>query len=67
MFDTRTAFVLAHKLREAIGSQVFNPYIPELFGTVAIDGAYVGGKVKQGNRKADRADRRTADEQTGKR
>jgi hypothetical protein len=34
---------------------------------VAIDGAYFGGKVKQANRKEDRADRRTAEEQTGKR
>jgi ribosomal protein L37AE/L43A len=43
----RTAFVLAHKLREAIGSQVFNPDYPELEGEVAIDGAYFGGKVRQ--------------------
>ena len=63
----KTAFVLAHKLREAMGSQVHNPDEPELAGTVAIDGAYFGGKVKQANRKADRTDRRAAEEQTGKR
>jgi transposase-like protein len=63
----KTAFVLAHKLREAIGSQVFNPDESELEGTVAIDGAYFGGKVRQANRKEDRADRRTTEEQTGKR
>src|SRR6516164_2971869 len=63
----KTAFVLAHKLREAIGSQVFNPDAPELEGEVAIDGAYFGGKVRQANRKEDRADRRTVEEQTGKR
>lgn len=63
----KTAFVLAHKLREAMGSEVHSPDEPELSGTVAIDGAYFGGKVKQDNRKADRTDRRTAEEQTGKR
>src|SRR5208282_3335119 len=46
----KTAFVLAHKLREAIGSQVHNPDEPELAGTVAIDGAYFGGHVKPENR-----------------
>ena len=63
----KTAFVLAHKLREAMGSEVHNPDEPELAGTVAIDGAYFGGKIKQANRKADRTDRRAAEEQTGKR
>src|SRR5712671_1066297 len=63
----KTAFVLAHKLREAMGSEVHNPDLPELAGTVTIDGAFFGGKVKQANRKADRADRRAAEEQTGKR
>jgi ISXO2 transposase-like protein/transposase-like zinc ribbon protein len=63
----KTAFVLAHKLREALGAEIHNPDGPELAGTVEIDGAYFGGKVKQANRKADRADRREAEEQTGKR
>jgi ribosomal protein L37AE/L43A len=63
----KTAFVLAHKLREAICAEVHNPDQPELAGEVAIDGAYFGGKVKPANRKEDRADRRTVEEQTGKR
>jgi ribosomal protein L37AE/L43A len=63
----KTAFVLAHKLREAMGSEVHNSDQPELAGEVEIDGAYFGGKVKQANRKADRTDRRLAEEQTGKR
>jgi transposase-like protein len=63
----KTAFVLAHKLREAMGSHVHNPDEPELAGTVEIDGAYFGGHIKPANRKADRADRRLAEEQTGKR
>src|SRR5439155_12178462 len=63
----KTAFVLIHKLREAMGSQVHNPDAPELSGEVQVDGAYFGGHVKPKNRKADRADRRLAEEQTGKR
>jgi hypothetical protein len=63
----KTAFVLAHKLREAMGSEVHNPDLPELSGTVEIDGMYAGGNVKQANRKAERIDRRTAEAQTGKR
>jgi hypothetical protein len=50
-----------------MGSQVHNPDEPELSGTVEIGGAYFGGHVKPENRKADRADRRLAEEQTGKR
>ena len=38
----KTAFVLAHKLREAMGSEVHNPDQPELSGTVEIDGMYAG-------------------------
>jgi transposase-like protein len=63
----KTAFVLAHKLREAIGSQVQNPAAPELAGEVEIDGMYTGGHKKPENRKADRVDRRLSEEQTGKR
>jgi hypothetical protein len=63
----KTAYVLAHKLREALGAEIHNPDKPELAGTVEIDGAYFGGHVKPENRKADRADRRQAEEQTGKR
>ena len=59
--QNKTAFVLGHKLREAMGSQVFNAGQPALSGTVAIDGAYFGGKVRQANREEDRADRRAAD------
>jgi transposase-like protein len=60
----KTAFVLAHKLREAIGAVQCRG---ELSGVVEIDGLYVGGHVRQENEKADRADRRLAEEQTGKR
>ena len=60
----KTAFVLAHKLREALGS-VQN--VGTLAGVVEVDGAYFGGHAKQTNEKADRRDRRLATEQTGKR
>jgi transposase-like protein len=51
-----TAFVLAHKLREAMAAEV--QAAGELAGTVEIDGAYFGGHVRQENRKEDRTDRR---------
>lgn len=63
----KTAFVLSHKLREAIGSQVHDPDAPELAGEVHIDGLYTGGHQRPANRKEDRTDRRLADAQTGKR
>src|SRR6266576_2067641 len=65
--NPKSSFVLLHKLREAMGSQVHNPDEPELSGETQIDGAYFGGHVKPENRKADRTDRRLAEEQTGKR
>src|ERR1700688_1836374 len=60
----KTAFVMAHKLREAIGDGQAKG---SLSGVVEIDGAYFGGHSRQRNEKADRADRRLIEEQTGKR
>ncbi len=60
----KTAFVLAHKLREAIAKEQSEA---QLSGVVEVDGAYFGGHIKQENQKADRKDRRLASEQTGKR
>lgn len=60
----KTAFVLAHKLREAIAAEQENT---TLSGTVEIDGAYFAGHVKPKNKAAERIDRRLAEEQTGKR
>ncbi|WP_043339636.1 IS1595 family transposase [Belnapia moabensis] len=60
----KTAFVLAHKLREAIGSGQADT---TLSGHVEVDGAYFGGTVRQENRKEDRKDRRLAVNQSGKR
>ncbi len=60
----KTAFVLAHKIREAIGSSQSDG---ELSGTVEVDGMYAGGHSKPANEIADRKDRRLAENQTGKR
>jgi transposase-like protein len=60
----KTAFVLAHKLREAMGAGTHGRI---LSGDVEVDGAYFGGYVRPENRKADRRDRRKAENQTGKR
>jgi len=60
----KTAFVLTHKLREAMGAEMKDR---KLSGTVEVDGAYFGGYVKPENRKEDRKDRRFKENQSGKR
>ncbi len=60
----KTAFVLAHKLREALGASVHGE---TLDGEVEVDGAYFGGYVKPSNYKENRRDRRLSENQTGKR
>jgi len=58
----KTAFVLAHKLREAMAPQGE----AKLDGTVEVDGGYFGGHVKPENRIEDRKDRRLLENQSGK-
>lgn len=60
----KTAFVLAHKIREALAAEQAASTIS---GTVEIDGAYFGGYVKPANRKVDRKDRRLKSNLSGKR
>jgi transposase-like protein len=60
----KTAFVLCHKLREAMASKQLTF---TLEGEVEIDGAYFGGTIRQENKVAERKDRRLARHQTGKR
>ena len=60
----KTAFVLGHKLREALAAELAGA---TLSGTVEVDGAYVGGHVRPANLKENRRDRRLAENQTGKR
>lgn len=60
----KTAFVLAHKLREAMALETETK---TLGGEVEVDGAYFGGHVRPANEKANRVDRRRAVNQNGKR
>jgi len=62
--DYKTAFVLLHKVREAIG---LARSAGALSGNVEVDGAYFGGYVKPANERADRKDRRKKINQSGKR
>ena len=61
----KTAWVLAHKLREAMALDVHTG--EELDGEVEIDGMYNGGKIRPANMKEKRVDRRLAKNQTGTR
>lgn len=60
----KTAFVLSHKLREALGAEMKTRTVK---GEVEIDSAYFGGYVKPENRKEDRNDRRLIENRSGKR
>jgi transposase-like protein len=60
----KTAFVLCHKLREAIGRDSADR---SASGVVEIDGAYFGGYVKPTNFVENRKDRRKTKNQNGKR
>lgn len=60
----KTAFVLSHKLREAMALEDAGQI---LTGEVEVDGAYFGGHIRPANRKTERRDRRLAIYQTGKR
>ncbi|WP_370881891.1 IS1595 family transposase [Labrys wisconsinensis] len=51
----KSAYVMAHKIREAIGAPVESGTVA---GEVEIDGAYFGGYVKPANEKENRRDRR---------
>lgn len=61
----KTAFVLAHKLCEAMAEEVQTGEVLE--GHVEIDGAYFGGHIRPANVKENRVDRRLKEHQTGKR
>lgn len=60
----KTAFVLAHKLREAMAAETKDTMLD---GEVEIDGAYFHGHIRPANEAANRIDRRLARNQTGKR
>jgi transposase-like protein len=56
--NPKSAFVLLHKLREAMGATLGGT---ELAGEVEIDGAYFGSRIRQTNRRADRRQQRADD------
>lgn len=57
----KTAFVLAHKIRESLMEQRDES---ALDGEVEMDGAYVNSHVRPKNKKADRVDRRLTENQS---
>jgi hypothetical protein len=59
--------VLAHKIREAMASEVKGLRLGGAGRDVEVDGCYVGGHVRPANRKADRTDRRLAENRSGRR
>ncbi len=63
----KTAFVLAHKLREAMASSMKALQIGGEGRAAEIDGAYFGGHVRPSNLAVDRVDRRLAENRSGKR
>jgi transposase-like protein len=63
----KTAFVLAHKLREAMASEMKGMQVGGPGKVVETDGAYFGGYVKPANLRENRVDRRLRQHQTGKR
>jgi transposase-like protein len=63
----KTAFVLAHKLREAMAIEMRGRMIGGEGKTAEVDTAYFGGYVKPANIRERRADRRTTQNQNGKR
>jgi transposase-like protein len=60
----KTAFVLSHKLREAMAREQATV---QLNGIVEIDGGWFGGHVRPENRKEDRKDRRLKEHKSDKR
>ena len=63
----KTAFVLAHKIREAMASEIKGETVGGDGETVEVDGAYFGGHVRPTNLRENRRDRRLPQNQSGKR
>jgi transposase-like protein len=63
----KAAFVLAHKLREAMAEEMRGRVVGGEGKVAEIDAGYFGGYVKPANLKENRIDRRFAENQSGKR
>lgn len=57
----KTAFVLAHKLRESLMEKRDDS--EKLSGVIHMDGAYINGTIRPKNKKSERIDRRLAENQ----
>jgi len=63
----KTAFVLCHKMREAMAEEMKGRIVGGVGKEAEIDGGYFGGYIKPANHKESRIDRRRAYNQNGKR
>src|SRR6202048_3339782 len=63
----KSAFVLLHKLREAMAEEMKGRVVGGEGKVAEVDGGYFGGYVKPANLKEDRIDRRFTRNQSGKR
>ncbi len=63
----KAAFVLGHKMREAMSEELRGRHLGGEGHEVAIDGGYFGGYVKPANLRTDRKDRRLWKNKSGKR
>jgi transposase-like protein len=63
----KAAFVLAHKLREAMSAEMRGRVVGGEGKVAEIDAGYFGGYVKPSNRVENRRDRRLSENQSGKR
>jgi len=65
--QSKTAFVLAHKIREALGMEFRDRHLGGADRPVEVDGAFFDGHVRPANRKAERQDRRLAENRSDQR
>lgn len=65
--SAKAAWVLCHKLREALASEMKGATLGGAGEIVEVDGMYTGGHIRPANKKEDRKDRRLWVNQTGKR
>jgi len=63
----KVAFILSHKIREAMALEMRGRVVGGRGRVVETDGGYFGGYVKPANERENRRDRRLAQNQTGKR
>src|SRR3954454_10393641 len=59
--NPKSAFVLLHKLREAMGAEIVAG--GELAGEIEVNGAFFGARTRPENRKADRRQQRNENKQ----